>query len=158
MGAAWGWALAVAAVVVGWLQWGWPGVALAVTLTVFWLLLQFNRAVRTMRQASGAPVGRVGSAVMVHARMRRGMRLLELIPITRSLGQVVAADPAAGSGLGTREAFSWEDESGARLRVNLVGGRVVNWVLERPAEPERPDEANRVPPAPPPAPTRPAAE
>ncbi|MFM7532089.1 MAG: hypothetical protein ACKO5J_06325 [Rubrivivax sp.] len=158
MGATWGWALAVAAVVVGWLQWGWQGVALAVTLTVFWLLLQFNRAVRAMRQASAAPVGRVGSAVMVHARMRRGMRLMELIPITRSLGKVVPADPAAGSGLGAREAFGWEDESGARLRVNLVGGRVVSWVLERPAEPERPDEPIRVLPEPPAAPTRPAAE
>lgn len=151
MGATWGWALAVAAVVVGWLQWGWQGVALAVTLTVFWLVLQFNRAVRTMRQASAAPVGYVGSAVMVHARMRRGMQLLELLPITRSLGHSVPPDPAAGSGLATREAFSWEDASGARLRVNLVGGRVVNWVLERPAEHERPDE-------PPSAPTRPAAE
>ena len=138
MGATWGWALALAAVVAGWMQWGWQGVVMAVTLIVFWLLLQFNRALRVMRQATGAPVGHVGSAVMVHARMRRGMRLMEVIPITRSLGQVAEPDPAAGAGIGTREAFTWSDESGAQLRVDLVGGRVVRWTLQRPSEPATP--------------------
>ena len=138
MGATWGWTLALAAVVAGWMQWGWQGVVMAVTLIVFWLLLQFNRALRVMRQAAGAPVGYVGSAVMVHARMRRGMRLMEVIPITRSLGQVTEPDPAAGAGIGTREAFTWSDESGAQLRVDLVGGRVVRWTLQRPSEPATP--------------------
>jgi hypothetical protein len=101
-----------------------------------------------MRQAGGAPVGRVGSAVMVHARMRRGMRLMEIIPITRSLGQAAEPDPAAGPGIGMREAFTWSDDSGAQLRVDLVGGRVVRWTLERHAEPQ---------PAPAGAPAAPAA-
>jgi hypothetical protein len=151
MGATWGWALAVAAVAVGAMQWGWQGVVMAITLISFWLLLQFNRALRVMRQAGGAPVGRVGSAVMVHARMRRGMRLMEIIPITRSLGQAADPDPQAGPGLGVREAFTWTDDSGAQLRVDLAGGRVVRWTLQRPEEP---------PPGPGPAgaPAGPAAE
>ncbi len=148
MGATWGWALALAAVVVGGMQWGWQGVVMAFTLISFWLLLQFNRALRAMRQAGGAPVGRVGSAVMVHARMRRGMRLMEIIPITRSLGQAAEPDPAAGAGIGMREAFTWSDDSGAQLRVDLVGGRLVRWALERHAEPQ---------PAPAGAPAAPAA-
>ncbi len=150
MGATWGWALAVAAVVVGWMQWGWQGVVMAITLISFWLLLQFNRALRVMRQAGGAPVGRVGSAVMVHARMRRGMRLMEVIPITRSLGQVAEPDPAAGPGIGLREAFTWTDDSGAQLRVDLAGGRVVRWALQRPHEQQAaPAELPARAPAPP---------
>jgi hypothetical protein len=139
MGAIWGWALAVAALAVGWAQWGWPGAVMGVTLVVFWLLLQFNRALRVMRQAAGAPVGRVASAVMLHARLRTGMRLLDVIPLTRSLGQPAApeADPDAGpsAGFGVREAFVWSDESGACVRVELRGGRVVRWALQRPADP-----------------------
>jgi hypothetical protein len=156
MGATWGWALALAAVVVGWMQWGWQGVVMAITLISFWLLLQFNRALRVMRQAGGAPVGRVGSAVMVHARMRRGMRLMEIIPITRSLGQVTEPDPTAGPGIGVREAFTWQDDSGAELRVDLAGGRVVRWTLQRPDE-QRPDEQQPAPQEPPARATAPPA-
>jgi uncharacterized protein (DUF58 family) len=134
MGATWGWALAVVAVAVGWVQGGWPGVVLAVTMIAFWLLLQFTRALRVMRQAGAAPVGHVGSAVMLHARLKRGLRLMEVIPLARSLGRAVEPDPAAGSGLGTREAFVWSDDSGACVRVDLIGGRVVRWELQRPDE------------------------
>jgi hypothetical protein len=129
MNAKWGWALAALAVFVGWSQWGWQGVVLAVTLTVFWLLLQFNRAVRVMRQATGAPVGHVASAVMLHSRLRQGMRLMEIIPLTRSLGQR-AEDPAGTDP--ALERFVWTDASGASVSVELARGRVRSWVLQRP--------------------------
>jgi uncharacterized protein (DUF58 family) len=125
MNAAIGWGLAVLAVAVGYLQWGWPGVALAVTLVVFWMLLQFSRVMRVMRQASGAPVGHVASAVMLHAKLKTGMRLLEILPITRSLGRKLADDP---------ETFAWTDASGATVTVELVGGRCTAWRLTRPEE------------------------
>jgi len=41
-----GWLLAAAVLAIGYVQWGWPGVVLAVTMIVFWLLLQFSRALR----------------------------------------------------------------------------------------------------------------
>ena len=44
-----GWALAAAALFLGWRSYGWPGVALAFSVIVFWLLLQFNRSIRVMR-------------------------------------------------------------------------------------------------------------
>jgi hypothetical protein len=56
------------------------------------------------------------------------MRLMEIIPLTRSLGQAVESEPAAS------EAFTWTDTSGACVRVQLVGGRLRQWSLERPAE------------------------
>jgi hypothetical protein len=61
----------VAAVALGYVQYGWPGVVLAVSGIVFWLLLQFTRALRAMRTAGGAPVGHVASAVMLQAGSRR---------------------------------------------------------------------------------------
>lgn len=128
MSATWGWALAVVAIALGWFQWGWQGVLLAISVVVFWLLLQFSRAMRVMRQAAGAPIGHVDSAVMLNAKLRAGMRLMEIIPLTRSLGQAVEGEPAAS------EAFTWTDTSGACVRVQLVGGRLRQWSLERPAE------------------------
>ena len=132
MSATWGWALAVAALVLGGVQWGWPGVALAVSVIVFWLLLQFSRALRVMRQATGAPVGHVASAVMLHAKLRTGMRLMEIIPLTRSLGQAVPGESPAQPG--ATEAFTWTDGSGAAVRVELVAGRLRRWELQRPTQ------------------------
>jgi len=128
MSATWGWALALVAIVLGWFQWGWQGVLLAISVVVFWLLLQFSRAMRVMRQAAGAPIGHVDSAVMLNAKLRAGMRLMEIIPLTRSLGQAVEGEP------GVPETFTWTDTSGACVRVQLVGGRLRQWSLERPAE------------------------
>ena len=103
-----GWGLAVAAVAVGYAQFGWPGVALGVSAIVFWLLLQFTRALRAMRMAGQSPVGQVPSVVMVHARMRTGMRLLDIIQLTRALGEKVADDP---------ETWRWSDNTGSTLTV-----------------------------------------
>lgn len=136
MNAIWGWALAVLAVAVGWMQWGWRGVFLAVTVIVFWLLLQFSRAVRVMRLAAAAPVGEVPSAVMLHARLRPGMRLMEILPLTRSLGErlVTTEDPPDAAGVDV-ERFVWRDASGAHVRVELVRGRLQSWTLEREPQP-----------------------
>ena len=120
-----GWALAVLAVAVAWAQWQWQGLALAFTVIVFWLLLQFNRTMRVMRLASNRPVGQVDSAVMLHARLHAGMRMLEILPLTRSLGRRVSDDP---------EVFEWRDDSGATLRVTLQRGRCSHWTLQRPQE------------------------
>jgi len=119
-----GWALAVVAVAVGYAGYGWPGVVLAVTVVVFWLLLQFSRALRVMRQAAGRPIGAIDNAVMLHAKLRPGLRLLDILPLTRSLGRKVADDP---------ETFVWTDPGGDRVRVELRQGRATAFALERAA-------------------------
>ena len=81
-----GWSLAALAVALGHLQWGWRGVVLAVTVIVFWLLLQFGRALRVLRAAGQAPVGHVQSAVMLNAKLHPGLRLPQILALTRSLG------------------------------------------------------------------------
>lgn len=115
--------LALVALVGGGLLYGWQGVILALTVVVFWLLLQFSRLMRVMKAASEGPVGRVESAVMLNARLRAGMRLVEVLPLTRSLGQKISDSP---------ETFGWTDAGGARVELVLDAGRVSRWTLLRP--------------------------
>ena len=118
-----GWALAVLATALGYWSYGWRGVLLAVTVVVFWLLLQFSRALRVMRRAAQAPVGMVPSAVMLQAKLSRGMRLMDIVTVSRSLGRKVRDEP---------ETFAWRDESGAEVEVEFVAGRCQCWRLTRP--------------------------
>jgi uncharacterized protein (DUF58 family) len=119
-----GWILAVLALAVGYASYGWPGVVLALTVIVFWMLLQFSRVLRVLRQAGQAPVGHVDNAVMLHSRLHPGMKLLDVLPMTRSLGQKVSDDP---------ETFAWTDAGGDRVVLELVDGRLRSAVLERAA-------------------------
>ena len=123
--AALGWALAAAALAAGYVSYGWPGVALALTVVVFWLLLQFSQAVRTLRVASQRPVGKVPSAVMLHARLHAGMRLPQVLRLTLSLGRKVLEEPAGP------ETWAWADDNGDEVQVQLQGGRVTQWSLQR---------------------------
>ena len=121
-----GWALAVAAIAIGWAQWGWPGVVLAITVIVFWLLLQFSRALRLLRAASQAPVGHVESAAMLNAKLQVGMRLPQVITLTRSLGRKAADDP---------ETWVWTDPGGDAVSIELRHAQVARWTLQRAAPP-----------------------
>jgi hypothetical protein len=62
---------------------------------------------------------------MLHARLKTGMRLMDMIVLTRSLGEKLADDP---------ETFRWSDASGAAVTVELVKGRCVRWQLLRPGD------------------------
>jgi hypothetical protein len=117
-----GWALAAVAIAIGYLQWGWPGVVLAVTVIVFWLLLQFSRALRVLRNAGSAPVGQVPNAVMLHAKLQRGQRLPQILGFTKCLGSKIANDP---------ETFEWRDAGGDAVRIELRDGRLERWSLLR---------------------------
>ncbi|MEO7244955.1 MAG: hypothetical protein ABIX12_07390 [Rubrivivax sp.] len=122
-----GWSLAVLAVALGWARWGLPGVGLAVSGVVFWLLLQFSRALRVLRVAGQRPVGHIDSAVMLNAKLRRGQTLTQVIALTRSLGEPIGADGA------TAERWCWTDPGGAAVELALRDGRLEQWTLRRPA-------------------------
>lgn len=116
------WLLAAAALAGGYLSYGWPGVMLAVTCIVFWLLLQFNRTLRVMKRAAGRPVGTVDNAVMLHSKLRPGMPLLSVVALARSLGRTVE---------GPEEAYEWRDAGGDRIVVRCARGRCTGWELLR---------------------------
>lgn len=119
-----GWGLAIAAFAVGWFSYGWQGIALAFTVVVFWLLLQFNRAVRVMRSAGAAPVGHVPSAVMMNAKLHAGMTMMQVVALTRSLGT------KQGEG---EDVWRWIDPGGSHVTLHFRRGKLERWQLERPA-------------------------
>jgi len=130
MNAILGWVLAVVLVVLGWRFYGWQGVLLAVTATIFWLLLQFSRAMRAMKNAGQAPVGQVASAVMMNAKLRPGMTMLQVIGLTKSLGRRL------GEG---DDAWAWQDDGGSVVSLQFVRGKLARFDLVRPGAPA--DEA-----------------
>ncbi|HEX7435780.1 MAG TPA: hypothetical protein VF308_03680 [Caldimonas sp.] len=120
-----GWILAALALAAGWRAYGGLGVAFGATLIVFWLVLQFNRSVRVMRNAGAAPIGRIDSAVMLNARLRAGMQMLQVLTLTKSLGRRVS--PGA-------DVYAWTDAGLAEVVVTFEHGRCKRWVLNRPPE------------------------
>jgi hypothetical protein len=120
-----GWTLAVLLLAAAWRSYGWPGVAFAITAVVFWLLLQFNRSIRVMKNASGVPVGFIDNAVMLNARLKRGMPMIQVVTLTKSLGHKLSDMP---------ERWSWTDGGGSTVRLEFANGRLQTWTLERPAE------------------------
>jgi hypothetical protein len=116
------WGLAVAAIAAGYVGWGWPGVVLGVTVLVFWLLLQFSRSLRVLKNAAGRPVGTVDSAVMLHSKLQAGMTLMQVLQITRSLGNRLEESP---------ERWGWADAGGARVTLEFDAGKLRHWALER---------------------------
>jgi glucose-6-phosphate-specific signal transduction histidine kinase len=119
-----GWVLAALAVGLAWRQYGWQGAAFAGTLVVFWLLLQFNRAVRVMKNASSTPVAHVANAVMLNAKLKRGMTMIQVV--TQSLGRKMADNP---------ETWIWADERRSSVTLVFDNGRLARWTLDRPVEP-----------------------
>ena len=117
-----GWTLAVLAIAVGYVGWGWRGVVLGVTVAAFGLLLQFSRTLRVLRNAAGAPVGQIDSALMLHSKLRSGMTLMQVLVLTRSLGTKLGDDP---------ERWGWADAGGARLSLEFCAGKLRAWELMR---------------------------
>jgi Co/Zn/Cd efflux system component len=129
MNAAIGWILAALAIALGYWQWGWPGAVLGITLVVFWLLLQFSRALRVLRRASQAPMGHIDNAVTLYAKLHAGQRLPQILKLTRSLGIKLSDNP---------ETFEWRDTAGDAVWLEFAAGQLARWQLQR-ADPVRAD-------------------
>ncbi|MCA3237147.1 MAG: glycerate kinase [Curvibacter sp.] len=113
-------------VVAGYQGAGWAGVALAVGALVFWLLLHFTRLMHILKRAADSPMGYVGSAVMLQAKLKPKMTLMHVIAMTRSLGQQLSAPEAQP------EQYRWTDPSDATVTCDFVGGKLMRWEFRRP--------------------------
>ena len=113
-------------VLVGYASAGWPGVAAVVGGLVMWALLHFTRLMNVMKKAANRPMGYVGSAVMLNARLKPGVNLMHVMAMTQSLGERLSAENAQP------EVYRWTDAGGSHVTCEFRNCRLVSWVLWRP--------------------------
>ena len=137
---------AVGALVFGFVSYGWPGVAAVGGGLLMWALLHFTRLMNVLKKAANRPIGHVGSAVMLNAKLRAGVNLMHVVAMTRSLGQLLSDDGAQP------ELYRWTDGSRSFVTCEFKNGKLVKWELVRPAQEEEVPPAvapvAEVPPAP----------
>jgi hypothetical protein len=104
---------------------GWWGFSLVASGIIFWLLQHTSRLLFSLERAADQPVGTVSNAVMIHAQLHSGLRLLQVISLAGSLGQLESPQDQQP------EVFVWRDEVGDGVRCNFLEGRLTDWVLIR---------------------------
>ncbi len=104
---------------------GWWGFSLVSSGIVFWLLQLSTHLMQTMERAADQPVGAVANAVMFHAQLHDGLRLLNVIGLAASLGQRIANEDKKN------DIFEWRDAGGDRVRCHFHEGRLQQWSLSR---------------------------
>lgn len=106
----------------------WMGVLAVAGGIVMWLLLHFTRLLTVMKRASDRPIGYVGSAVMLNAKLKPRLPLVHVVAMTRSLGERLTPEGEQP------ETFRWRDGTESTVTCEFVQGRLTRWVLERPQQ------------------------
>ncbi|MEY3216512.1 MAG: hypothetical protein RLZZ280_889 [Pseudomonadota bacterium] len=121
--------LAIVVFTIGaWQAFEWAGIALAAGGVVMWILLHFTRLLTILKKAADSPIGHVASAVMLNAKLQKGVTLMHVIAMTRSLGQLLTEKDAQP------EIYRWTDTSQSHVTCTFVGGKLMDWALERPEQ------------------------
>jgi hypothetical protein len=115
-----------------WQQYQWAGVAVATGAVVMWILLHFTRMVTVLSRAANRPVGHVGSAVMLNAKLKKGVNLMHVIAMTKSLGERLSAENMQP------EVYKWTDEGASFVTCTFKDGKLSQWEMTRP-EPAQAD-------------------
>jgi hypothetical protein len=107
-----------------------------------WLLLHFTRLLTILKRAADRPMGHVGSAVMLNARLKKNLTLMDVIARTKSLGALQSPKDTQP------ELFRWTDGTDSHVTCEFRGGKLVQWTLVRPSQEPEPAPAEALPPAP----------
>ena len=122
--------LAIVVLTVGaWQAFQWAGIALAAGGVLMWILLHFTRMVTVLKKAAHRPMGHVASAVMLNAKLQKGDSLMHVIAMARSLGVLLSENDVQP------EVFRWTDTSQSVVTCTFVGGKLTEWTLVRPQQP-----------------------
>ena len=116
----------VAFVAGAWHQYQWQGVTVATGAVVMWVLLHFTRMVTVLSRAANRPVGHVGSAVMLNAKPKKGVNLMHVIAMTKSLGERLSEENTQP------EVFKWTDTGESFVICTFKGGKLSAWDMTRP--------------------------
>lgn len=119
----------IVAVALAYRLYGWMGVAAVGSGLMMWLLLHFTRMMTILKRAAQRPIGYVGSAVMLNAKLKPGMTLMHVIAMTRALGELQTEKDVQP------EIFRWTDGSQSHVTCTFVGGKLTQHALFRPTEP-----------------------
>ena len=112
--------------VAGYRAYGWQGVLMVTGGLLMWALLHYTRLVNVMQRAARNPVGTVGSAVMLNAKLRPGVNLLHVVALTRSLGKQLSPQGQQP------ELYQWTDGTDSVVTCEFAHGRLQAWQLQRP--------------------------
>jgi hypothetical protein len=129
--------LGVVLVAGAWSAYGWAGVAMAAGGIVMWVLLHFTRLTQVLKRAADQPVGYVGSAVMLNAKLKPGVNLLHVLAITRSLGERLSPEGQEP------EIYRWTDGGASSVTAEFANGKLAKWTLTRPPQPPESEATGR---------------
>ena len=124
--------LGVVLIAMAYRSYSWAGVAVVVTVMVMWGLLHFSRMMQVLKRAANRPIGYVGSAVMLNAKLQPGVTLLHVVAMTRALGELKSAKDQQP------ELYRWTDGTESHVTCEFFGGKLVKWEMVRPAVVENP--------------------
>ena len=113
-------------VAAAWHEYKWPGVAVATGAVVMWILLHFTRMVTVLSRAANRPVGHVDSAVMLNVKLKKGVNLMHVIAMTKSLGQRLSEENKQP------EIFKWTDSGDSFVICTFKAGKLQSWDMTRP--------------------------
>jgi hypothetical protein len=122
----------VALVIAGYRTYGLQGILTVSGGLVMWGLLHYTRLMNVMQKARNNPIGYVGSAVMLNARLKPGVNLMHVVAMTRALGEQLSAEGQEP------EVYRWTDGTQSHVTCEFVNGRLARWSLVRPAPGEDP--------------------
>ena len=108
-----------------WRQYGGLGLLLAFSMLMFWLTIQFSQTLRVLKRAASQPKGSVAHALKLHVKLKPGMKLLEVIGLTGSLGEMLSEPDTQP------EVFRWSDASGASVTAHFLDGRLLEHHIVR---------------------------
>ena len=107
-----------------------------------WMLLHFSRMMQILKRAANRPIGHVGSAVMLNAKLKPGVTLLHVVAMTKSLGALQSPKDTQP------ELYRWTDAGESHVTCEFHDGKLQKWLLERPVQPDEIANDSRDAPAP----------
>ena len=100
--------------------------AIVATGLVTWALLHFSRMMQVLKRTADRPIGYVGSAVMLNAKLQKGKTLMHVIAMTKALGELLSVKDAQP------EVFRWTDGTKSHVTCTFLNGKLQSWELFRP--------------------------
>lgn len=104
----------------------WAGVVVVASGLVMWALLHFNRMMQVLKRAANRPIGYVGSAVMLNAKLKPGVTLLHVVAMTKALGELQSPKDLQP------EIYRWTDGTQSHVTCEFLNGKLKQWTLARP--------------------------